>query len=185
MLSTRPFGLLVYGDDRAIPKNGCRSVEPTHDLRQKSLHRKPRSLLFLFLLVALSHSPQSRVGPAHTAGTAIDNAAAADGPNGVLLSVPLRAAAVATTSLTAPPGDAKVTPLPFRWGCARCAREEGSGWRQDLARARWWFSTRGGRAASHSSGGTPTVGRLSGSSKLHGEIAASRREGVQCPFVLV
>ena len=133
MLSTRPFGFLVYGDDRAIPKNGCRSVEPTHDLRQENIHRKPRSRLFLFLLVALSHSPQSRLGPARTAGTAIDNAAAADGTNGVLLSVTLRAEAAATTTLTAPPRDAKVTPLPFRWGCARCAREEGSGWRRSGA----------------------------------------------------
>lgn len=77
--------------------------------------------------------------------------------------------AAAATTLRAPPRDGTETPLPSRWGCAPSARERGSGWRPGLARARWWFSTRGGLAGGLSFGGTPTAAWSLGCSTLLGE----------------
>lgn len=97
----------------------------------------------------------------------------------------LPAAAAAGTTLTVLPRDATATPPPCRSGCAPCARAKARGWRQGLAPAKWWFSTREGRAVGHSSGGTPTAARLSGSSTLRGErlttAGSPRSPGLSSP----
>lgn len=89
--------------------------------------------------------------------------------NNARLAQLLPAATAAGTTLMVPPRDATVMPPPCRWDCAPSARAKACGWRQGRAPARWWFSTRGGQAVGRSFGGTPTAGRLSGSSTLRGE----------------